>query len=107
MRSVLAGALLTLGLAVAPGAEAHIYWGNYNSGTFGTANLDGTGVNQSFIMAAPTATPYGVAVDSTHVYWVNYVPNSIGRANLDGTGVDQNFIPGVATGSDGLAVDAS
>jgi virginiamycin B lyase len=106
-RALLGAALLLLALALAPGAGAHVYWGNYNSGTFGSANLDGTGVDQSFIMAAPGATPYGVAVDDAHVYWVNYTPNSIGRANLDGSGVDQSFIPTGTIAGDGVAVDAA
>ena len=39
----------------------HIYWGNLDSGTIGRANLDGSGVNQSFIASAPSA--FGIAVD--------------------------------------------
>jgi virginiamycin B lyase len=105
-RTLLGAAVVLLVLAFAPGAGARVYWGNYNNGTFGRANLDGTGVDQSFILAAPGATPYGVAVDGAHVYWINYTPNSIGRANLDGSGVDPNFIPTGTVGSDGLAVDA-
>ncbi|MBI3660071.1 hypothetical protein HY230_06330 [Candidatus Acetothermia bacterium] len=38
----------------------HIYWANRNTGTIGRANLDGTGVNQSFITGA--SIPFGVAV---------------------------------------------
>ena len=37
--------------------------------TIGRANLDGTGVNQSFITGA--SSPHGVAVDGGHVYWAN------------------------------------
>jgi hypothetical protein len=58
--------------------------------TIGRANLDGTGVDQSFITGAES--PGGVAVDGSHVYWTNELGDSIGRANLDGTGVDQSFI---------------
>jgi hypothetical protein len=106
-RSLLLAALLVLALAFAPEAEGHVYWGNYNTGAFGRANLDGTGVDQSFIMAAPFATPYGVAVDNAHVYWINYTPSSVGRANLDASGVDQSFVPAGTTGSDGVAVDGA
>jgi hypothetical protein len=41
---------------------AHLYWANAGDGTIGRANLDGTGVNQSFIGGA--TGPCGVAVDA-------------------------------------------
>ena len=69
----------------------------------GRANLDGTGVNQSFITGV--SSPTGVAVDAGHVYWANVAADTIGRANLDGTGVNQSFITG-AGGPCGVAVDA-
>lgn len=43
--------------------SSHIYWANYNTGTVGRANLDGSGANQSFIMAASVNSAEGVAVD--------------------------------------------
>ncbi len=64
--------------------------------SIGRANLDGTGVNQSFISGAQG--PCGVALEGTHVYWANEgysaKGTTIGRANLDGTGVNQSFIGG-------------
>jgi hypothetical protein len=88
---------------------AHIYWGalrnSAEGNTIGRANLDGSGVNRSFITAA---APTGVAVDSAHLYWTNYAegrPSTIGRANLDGSGVNQGFITGVQPFG-GVAVDA-
>jgi len=60
-------------LCVAAPAQAYIYWGtviNGYSGTIGRANLDGTGVNQSFITTAGGLV--GVAVDGAHIYWTNY-----------------------------------
>ena len=96
------GASIPLGVAVDGG---HVYWANCTTGTIGRANLDGTGVNQSFITGAATAD--GVAVDAGHVYWTNFDSHgTIGRANLDGTGADQSFISG-AGGPSGVAVDAA
>jgi Ca2+-binding RTX toxin-like protein len=71
-----------------------IYWSHNTSPSppgIGRANLDGTGVNESFITG--TSHARAVAADNQHVYWANF--KSIGRANLDGTGVDQNFIPNI------------
>ena len=82
-------------------ADAFIYWTSSNSNAIGRANLDGTGVNQSFITGA--SGPAGVAVDGQHVYWANNSNGPIGRANLDGTGVNQSFI--TAQFPDGVAVD--
>ena len=71
----------------------HVYWTNIN-GTIGRANLDGTGVDQSFIT---DTSAIGVAVDADHVYWSDASTGTIGRANLDGTGVDESFITGAST----------
>ena len=70
----------------------HIYWANANNDTIGRANLDGTGMNQSFI--AGVSAPTGLAVDGSYIYWTDYLGNTIGRANLDSTGVNQSFITG-------------
>ena len=87
---------------------AHVYWAdsfrtNFLTGVIARANLDGTGVNQNFIVVSD-AVPLGVAVDGAHVYWTG--ANVIGRANLDGTGVNQSFITG-ANGPWGVAVDGA
>jgi virginiamycin B lyase len=103
--SVLALAVLLLGLAVASPAEARIYWGDFGTGTIGRAELDGTGANQGFITGA--GSPGGMAVNYTHIYWVSSRDNgTIGRANLDGTGANPNFITGAGNPS-GLAVDGA
>ncbi len=51
-------ALFLLPLALAPRAEAYVYWSNTafdpGASAIGRANLDGTGVNQSFITGATT-----------------------------------------------------
>ena len=98
------GAIVVLCLFFVGSAEAHVYWANNADTTIGRANLDGTGVNQSFIGGA--TLPCGVAVDGTHVYWGNVGAGTIGRANLDGSGADQSFI-GDQVGPCGVAVDAA
>jgi hypothetical protein len=90
-------------LAFAP----HIYWAEDAGGdnkTISRANLDGTGVDRSFITVG--ATPLGVAVDRAHVYWVNNYTGKIGRANRDGSGVKKSFISFGSKGGAGVAVDA-
>jgi Low-density lipoprotein receptor repeat class B len=112
--AVLLALTLILTLALASGAEARIYWANSGSGTIGSANLDGSGVDQSFVSAR--SDPRGVAVDGAHLYWGN-VPQEfqcnetecqfgIGRANLDGSGVDNDFITGLG-GPVAIAVDGA
>ena len=80
----------------------HIYWTNNQRDTIGRANLDGSGVDQSFITGA--SGPEGLAVDGQHIYWTNALDDTIGRANLDGSGVDQSFITGAGF-MFGVAVD--
>jgi len=110
--------VLALTLALAPRAEAFVYWTNPLDRAIGRANLDGTGADISFIADAGAA-PVGVAVDSAHVYWANegtlldsVRTGTIGRANLDGTGDDNHFITGAddstrsrSAGPSGVAVD--
>ena len=93
----------------APGASAYLYFTNAQSGTIARANLDGSGVNQSFISLAPR-TPYGLAVSSSYIYWANGSPSTviasnIGRANIDGSAPDPNWF-GVYTPW-GVAIDSS
>jgi hypothetical protein len=83
-------------------ADALVYWADASGTTIGRANLDGTSVNQTFIIGADG--PAGVAVDGKHIYWTNSNTGTIGRAKLDGTGVNQTFITG-ASGPFAVAVD--
>ena len=82
--------LLVLPLALAPRAEAYIYW-TTDSGAIGRANLDGTGIDESFVVA-PGVTP-DVAVGARHLYWTESLPIGfqfmIERAKLDGTGPER------------------
>jgi hypothetical protein len=67
----------------------------------GRANLDGTGVQESFISGV---NAFCLATDGAHIYWGGN-GGGIGRANVDGTGVNRNFITaGVGCG---LAVDGA
>jgi Zn ribbon nucleic-acid-binding protein len=101
---LLSAALLAVTLALAPRAEAFVYWTESFGDTIGRANVDGTGVDKRFITGA--RNPSGVAVDAAHVYWTQSKTNTIGRANLNGTGVDKRFITGADYPS-GVAVDAA
>lgn len=78
-------------LAVTADAE-HVYWadryqyypegvtGNY---TIGRANLDGTGIDRTFITGLLNL-PHGLAVDETSVYWTASDDDDIGHAPLTG-----------------------
>jgi virginiamycin B lyase len=98
------------------------------AGGIGRANLDGTGVDESFIDGinpAGVGAPSGyVAVDAERIYWTgsfcegdcngqgtDQIAFAVGRANLDGTGVDRDFIitgrsPGGGVAGTDLALDA-
>ena len=106
-------ALAVATLALAARADAYVYWTDAAKDTIGRANLDGTGVDRSFIRGL--VHPEAIAVDTTHgyLYWVNANPcctsdpgGTIGRANLDGTGVDPDFISGIGS-PHGVAVDGA
>jgi virginiamycin B lyase len=101
--SLLLAVLVSVGLALPTSAPAFVFWTN-NDGSIGRANLDGTGVDQSFI-TLEGAFPAGIAIDASHVYWTEFTAGAIGRANLDGTGVDRSFISAIGTFPSGLAVD--
>jgi hypothetical protein len=69
------------------------------AGTIGRANVDGSGVDQSFIPRPGSdppflALPYSIAVDHSQVYWTQILddgmdpPLGIRRANLDGSRVE-------------------
>ena len=45
----------------------HIYWPHF--GDIGRANLDGTGIDPSFISASPLPFVGAMVVDADHIYW--------------------------------------
>jgi virginiamycin B lyase len=101
---VLAVVLGGVGAASASAAaSAELYWTSLNSGAIGRANVDGSGVNQSFITGV--VQPLHIVASDSHVYWTEYEGRGIGRAGRDGTGVTHNLVD-VHT-PDGLAVDGS
>jgi RHS repeat-associated protein len=66
-----------------------LYWANYSNSTIGRALLDGTGVNQTYVVnttaiPAATATPVGMAVDSTKLYFTNFDGMKIARTTIAG-----------------------
>ena len=69
------GAHVLSGIAI---DGSHIYWTRSgfaaSSGSIGRANLDGTGVDQSFI--ANLDSPVGLAVDGSHIYFGDYRPST-------------------------------
>ncbi len=100
------GVLLALALVVlgsvwlASSASGYVYWSTGNFDTIGRANLDGTGVNDSFIK--DVTDPQGLALgpNGEYIYWaIAGAPHafagpygSIGRATLDGEDVSNGFI---------------
>jgi hypothetical protein len=101
----LLAALIVLPLALAPRAEAFVYWADPSKGAIGRANLDGTGVDKRFIRRIES--PVSVAVDGRYIYWTTPTPAAIARARLDGTKVDETFIAfsGSGTTIGQIAVD--
>src|SRR5262249_29628157 len=103
--ALLAGAVLSLALASA--ASAYINWTDSAPAdtTIGRANLDGTGVNNSFSGGANT--PAMPSVDGSYIYWANSGATTIGRAPLnDPSAAVQDFIT-TTGGPFGTAVDGT
>jgi hypothetical protein len=68
----LIGALAIAGTTEAA-AQDHVYWTNLGATTIGRANIDGGGVDQSFIDTGQEYGICGVGVDAAHVYWAGGV----------------------------------
>jgi len=87
LASILAVAALG---AVAPAANAFVYWASPATNSIGRANNDGTNPQPNFITGL--RAPQGITVNSNFIYWTSPDTHRIGRANLDGSSVNQNFI---------------
>ena len=97
---IVAGLLVTW---VAPSAKAlGIFWANFGSNTIGGANLDGTGVNQSFITAVVPQASRSTGPTSTGRMERT---RSAARTST-ARGSNQSFITG-ADLPDGVAVDGT
>jgi virginiamycin B lyase len=70
------------------GVADSIYWANDGSLSIGRANLDGTGVNQTFVKNAGYVN--NVAVGASGIWWAK--DGSVERANLNGSCPTHNFI---------------
>jgi hypothetical protein len=79
---------LNCGVAV---NASSIFFNNFAIGAIARANLDGTGVDQTFILGG--SNPQQPAVNATHVFWVNKNAQSVGRAELSGGDVEQDLVP--------------
>ncbi|MDQ6747650.1 MAG: hypothetical protein M3010_06035 [Candidatus Dormibacteraeota bacterium] len=110
-------AAVVAALAVAPAADAFIYWGHFAYGKgVGRAALDGTQGKEDFVPAPPGTYAFsrGVAVDSNFLYWgthgLNTTPSTsfavprIGRSPLSGASPTYSFTESPSQGVTGLAV---
>jgi hypothetical protein len=80
-------------------ARRNIYWTNNSNGSVGRANINGTGVNQTFISSTTGGGVggAGMTLNKQYIYWTSAnggTATTILRAKLDGTGVNPNFITG-------------
>jgi len=89
--------------AASPAAASHIYWTNSGNNTIGRANIDGSGVNQSFF--GVPERPTQMAIDAGHLYWCT--STGVARATIEGSGVEPSFLPEPPGGGGcaGVAVD--
>ena len=68
----------------------HIYWTNFWDSDIGRAQIDGSNVQQEWVVG--THTPEGLAAGPQYLYWEITYENHIGRVNLNGTELTTNFI---------------
>jgi virginiamycin B lyase len=111
---VIAGSLLPVSIAgatelptasITPEAPAHLYWTNNGTNAIGKSNINGTGINQSFI-TEDTEGPAAIAVSGPYIYRANINKDAIIRETREGTERDESFITG-AENPVSIAVNSS
>ena len=107
LRIALASILAVAALgAIAPAANAYVYWVDSTQGVISRADNDGTNAISQFIVPQDGhLATYGVAVDANHIYWTDTDNGTIGRADLDGSNRNDTFITGAGRPF-GIAVDS-
>jgi hypothetical protein len=96
---IAAAIALACSLGGAASASAYVYWVN-GYGAIGRANLDGTGMDPSFITGL--SYPRELALDSNYIFWSD-TTGALGRANIDGTGIVGDLLGGPSVAPLGLA----
>lgn len=104
-RVVLLALALSIPLLGARGADAFVYWADYQYSAIGRAASDGSDARPQFL-AHDAFNPCGIAVDAAHMWWGSETGTSVGRADLTGAGANASFIGGGA-GPCGVAVDSA
>lgn len=99
-RNFITGADQPEGVAVYGG---YIYWINHDiAASIGRANLNGTGVNESFVPSEASSGlsdinyATGLTVTASYIYWADTNQNSIARASTATGGDVQQFITGLS-----------
>jgi hypothetical protein len=77
----------------------YIYWTNDRNGSVGRADINGSGVNETFIHSTTKGKVggAGMTVNKQFIYWTSAnggTATTILRAKLDGSSVDKTFITG-------------
>lgn len=90
----------------------YVFWGNSGNspttGRVGRANVDGTGVDQSFRNAGTLCGVFAVAANATHVYWMASdcgATRFISRSDTEGGQSASSPLVSGLTGGCGIAID--
>lgn len=96
--------LILLLLAAPVTAQPYLYWATKTDGSIARSNLDGSGVDESFVTDAPSLSAVHVAGD--FLFWTRQfgTDTGVGRVGLDGSDPNPNLIHEATIGR-GLASD--